>query len=227
MKRSTVWGTGCVLLAFATVFTVLFGVADRQTTAVLPAGIRTVVIDPGHGGPDGGAVAADGTLEKEINFSVAQDLRDILYLLGFEVTMTRTGDTDIDPQGSTVRQRKVSDIRNRTALCNRGDLAVSIHQNQFSQTQYSGTQVFYPPRSEESRQIAEAVQRSVVSLLQPDNRREVKAGAGVYLLEHATVPTVLVECGFLSNEAERERLKTASYQQAMAFAVAGGIAAAL
>ena len=184
----------------------------------------TVLIDPGHGGFDGGAVAQDGTTEKHLNLSIALCLRDLLYVCGVPVAMTR--DTDVGLEADTsasVREKKVSDMRNRLALYEQASLVISLHQNQFSVPKYSGTQVFYSPNHSESGVLAQAVRESVVRSIQPQNTRELKmATDGIYLLYHTQTPAILVECGFLSNPEERDKLKTPAYQQQMAFAVAGG-----
>ena len=182
------------------------------------------MIDAGHGGEDGGASAADGTLEKSINLAVALPLGDLLHVMGFDVSQTRTEDVMICSEGNTLRERKVSDIKNRLARIEQADVAVSIHQNKFPQSQYYGAQMFYAPANENSKVLAESVRSSVISLLQPSNTRELKKGEEtVYLLKHATKPWVLVECGFLSNEQECAKLKTMEYQRQLAFAVASGI----
>ena len=220
--RATVWDTAIVLVCGALLFTVLFGVADRQSS-VVPSETPCILIDPGHGGADGGATAADGTEEKELNLKIAAPLRDMLYVMGYNVTGTRTDDSMICTEGSTLRERKVSDMRNRLAMVNAADLTVSIHQNKFSQSQYWGTQVFYSGNTAESRLLAESIRTCVVEWLQPTNARELKRGTeDVYLLHRAERPIVLVECGFLSNAEELAKLKQEDYRQALAFAVAAG-----
>ena len=144
--------------------------------------------------------------------------------MGFSVVMTRETDTMLHGGEATLRERKVADMKRRLDMVQTARLTVSLHQNRFSQAKYSGTQVFYSPNTPESREIAQAIQETVVSLLQPHNTRPLKAGdSTVYLLHRATAPIVLVECGFLSNKAECEKLKTRAYQRQMAFAVAGGV----
>lgn len=213
-----------VLVSGCLVLTVLCGVLERRGVVSSNEKAVHIVIDAGHGGEDGGASAADGTLEKTINLAIALPLGDMLHILGFDVSQTRTEDVMICSEGSTLRERKVSDIKNRLTLMEQGDVAVSIHQNKFSQNQYHGAQMFYATANPNSKVLAETVRSSVVSLLQPSNTRELKKGEDtVYLLKHATVPLVLVECGFLSNENECAQLKTRDYQRQMAFAVAGGI----
>lgn len=210
------------LVCGALLLTVAGGLVMRRANTESAA--PHIVIDAGHGGEDGGAVAADGTQEKTLNLAISRSLCDMLTVMGFTTEMTRTDDTMLNAVGDTLRERKVSDTRNRLARIQQADIAVSIHQNKFPQTQYYGTQVFYSANTPESRVLAESVREQVVSLLQPNNKRECKAGdSGIYLLHHASRPMVLVECGFLSNQAELEKLKDGTYQSQLAFAVAAGV----
>lgn len=213
-----------VMVCGALLLTVGFGVVERRSASATPTDPVRILVDPGHGGDDGGAVAADGTLEKDLNLSVSLSLRDLLRVMGFSVTMTRETDTMVNASGDTMRQRKVSDMKNRLAMTQDADLVVSIHQNKFTQPQYYGTQIFYSVNHTGSLPLAEAVRGSVVSLLQPNNTRELKKGdSNVYLLDNIQIPMVLVECGFLSNEAELKKLKDETYQRQLAFAVMGGV----
>ncbi len=184
-----------------------------------------VLVDAGHGGEDGGTMGKNGTLEKDINLQIALALGDTLHLLGYDVTHTRTTDVAIyDPDATTIREKKRSDMKNRLALYEQADGVISIHENHFSGTQYHGTQVFYSPNAVGSAPLASAIRESVLTLLQPDNNRALKKGDdSIYLLHKTTVPAVLVECGFLSNETERQQLETPSYQQQMALAIAIGV----
>lgn len=185
-----------------------------------------IIIDAGHGGEDGGA-SANGILEKDINLSIALKLRDMLSAGGYKTEMTRDSDVSIyDSSSQTTRQKKVSDLKNRTAIINksRNNILVSIHQNKFEQEQYFGTQIFYSKNDPQSEKLAEEIRRSVTGLLQPDNKRELKpADDSIYILSKAEVPAVIVECGFLSNPSEAEKLSQEEYQQQMAFAVYCGI----
>lgn len=210
----------CVLGLLAAVSRV-----HRADQAMATAEPSYILIDAGHGGGDGGAVAADGTLEKDINLAISRPLADLLRVFGYTVKTTRDTDVSIHDAGVTgLKNQKISDIHNRLELVQGSLATVSIHQNQFPQTQYSGAQVFYAPGYPAGEGLAAAVRESILALLQPDNTRPLKKGSDdVYLLKHATVPTVLVECGFLSNVAEREQLKTGEYQRQMAFAIAGGV----
>lgn len=187
----------------------------------------TIVVDAGHGGEDGGAVGVNGLVEKDINLAIALALAENLKANNFQVILVRDGDYSVGDQSlSTVAERKRSDTKNRVRLVEEtGEcLLVSIHQNQFSQSQYSGAQMFYSPNNPESAQLAECIRESVVSSLQPDNTRQNKeAGEEIYLLTHCQVPAVLVECGFLSNPEEANLLSQEAYQQDMAAAIYNGI----
>lgn len=187
----------------------------------------TIVVDAGHGGEDGGAVGVNGLVEKDINLAIALALAENLKANNFQVILVRDGDYSVGDQSlSTVAERKRSDTKNRVKLVEEtGEcLLVSIHQNQFSQSQYSGAQMFYSPNNPESALLAECIRESVVSSLQPDNTRQNKeAGEEIYLLTHCQVPAVLVECGFLSNPEEADLLSQEAYQQDMAAAIYNGI----
>lgn len=222
MKRRIQW-MGTAALAVAVCLAAVLPIHTRH----LPADIQTmkyVLIDAGHGGADGGAVAHDGTLEKDINLAVALPLRDILRVLGVTVRMTRECDVSIhDPDVTSIRDQKVSDMRNRLQLYQQATIAVGIHQNHFPVEKYHGTQVFYGAKNAQSRVLAETIRQTVVSVLQPDNTRELKSGGDVFLLKNATCPAVFVECGFLSNRAETAQLNERNYQRKMALSIAIGI----
>ena len=187
----------------------------------------TVLIDAGHGGVDGGAVANDGTEEKYINLQIAQLLEQQLGAMGIRTAMTRTSDVSIhDSSAQTIREKKVSDIHNRMQLMEKTEncIFVSIHQNKYSDNALSGTQVFYSPNTTASAQLAQTIQNSVCMLLQPENTREIeKSGSSIYLLYYAQKPAVLVECGFLSNAEDLKKLKDEAYQKQLAFCIATGI----
>lgn len=187
----------------------------------------TVIVDAGHGGEDGGTCSADGVLEKDINLSVSLYLYELLKCSGYNVIMTRTDDEQIgDNTLSTIRQRKISDVRKRLEMTKTypDSLFVSIHQNYYSSSRYSGAQVFYSSKSPDSRLLADSIQNSIVGLLQNGNDRKIKEiGTNVYLLYNCENPAVMVECGFLSNSEEAKLLTTDDYQKKVAFSVACGI----
>lgn len=181
-----------------------------------------VIIDAGHGGEDGGAEAG-GVLEKDINLSVSLILSDMLRAQGFEVEEVRREDISVySDSAETLSQKKTSDLHNRSELFNRDadNVVISIHQNKFENPKYFGTQIFYSKNNEKSPMLAESIKTAVTMLLQPDNTRECKpASSDIFILDQAQVPAVIVECGFLSNEEERQKLQTEEYQKKLAFSI--------
>ena len=185
-----------------------------------------VVLDAGHGGMDGGCVSVNGVAEKGLNLDIALVERDMLEVLGFDVTMTREDDRSIYDEGiEGLSKQKQSDMKNRLEIFDKcSGVAVSIPQNQFTDSRYSGAQVFYSRRNGAGERLAGAVQRQFVSLLQPDNERETKAvDDELFLLDRTDTPAVMVECGFLSNPEEAAKLEDAAYRRQVAFAIMSGI----
>ena len=184
-----------------------------------------IIIDAGHGGFDGGAVAPDGTLEKDLNLSVALELQNVSKALGFNTVMVRTTDRSTDSDGEQSGTKKVKDLKNRLALMNKysNSVFISIHMNKYSTSQPNGTQVFYAP-FEGSKELAECIQKAVAQNVQPNNKRVIKpATKDIYLLYNATRPAVIVECGFLSNPNDLENLCSKNYRNELAFAILCGI----
>ena len=187
-----------------------------------------IIVDAGHGGFDGGALTEDGVSEKGINLNIALYLKDYLNFFGYDVVMTRESDNSTEDKGlTTIRSKKTSDLHNRMSLMENTDnsVFVSIHQNHFSSSKYSGAQVFYSTNfKDESSGLAQSIQETIVYYLQPHNTRQIKpCGTSVYLIYNAVKPAVLVECGFLSNYEESELLKSEEYQRKIAFSIALGI----
>lgn len=186
-----------------------------------------IIIDAGHGGFDGGAVATDGTVEKNINLNIALALGEMLSKNGYEVIYTRTEDVGTeDNVNDVISKRKKSDLNNRLNLMKKypDSIFVSIHLNKFTSGNAQGAQVFYSPTFEEANKIGNSIQQSIKKLMQPENDRVIKKGnKSTFLLYNAYVPTVIVECGFLSNKAELEKLKDETYQKQMAFSIFNGI----
>ena len=183
----------------------------------------TVVIDAGHGGKDVGTSGVDGTAEKGINLSIALFLYDYLRVSGMNAVLIRSGDYELYDAGEV---RDHSDLYNRLNFVNSVDnsMLISIHQNHFENESEWGCQVWYSPNDEESKIIADKVLQSVKELLQPDNKREnKKSDSSYYILYKASVPSVMIECGFMSNAKENEMLKSPEYQKNFAFAVTAGI----
>ncbi len=190
----------------------------------------TYVLDAGHGGKDGGAVGADGTTEKELNLALALRLRDYLQLCGTETLMTRMTDSLVCDESDPLLKGKLkmTDLRNRLELAERAvpSVFVSLHMNKFAVEKYSGLQVYFSKNHEDSRTIAQQIQKRVQHILQPENHREIKAaGKNIFLLDRLQVPAVLIECGFLSNLAEAERLKESPYQIQLSAVIADSLLA--
>ena len=198
-----------------------------ETGAPAPAGKTVWIIDAGHGGEDGGAVAADGSKESDINLAVARRLDALLLLLGEETRSTRASDISIhDGSASTLREKKRSDLENRVALVNgtQGALLVSIHQNSLpSSKRTHGAQVFYG-KKEGSAALANSVQTALNQTVNAGNEKTEKAiDASIFLMKNVTAPAILIECGFLSNESETALLKSGDYQQRLAVVIASGL----
>lgn len=211
----------CIIATFGYVKTEIIGANTTVDT------VPTVIIDAGHGGFDGGATAGDGTVEKDINLQIALKTAQLLRFNGINVIMTRSEDTGTeDDESEAIAKRKKSDLSNRLQIMkdNPDAIFVSIHLNKFTTSAASGAQVFYTKNYKEAFNLAQGVQQSIINLLQPDNTRVVKQGTNsTYLLKNAAVPAIIVECGFLSNKSELEKLKNEDYQSQMAFAVVCGI----
>ncbi|MBQ4119709.1 MAG: N-acetylmuramoyl-L-alanine amidase [Clostridia bacterium] len=186
----------------------------------------TIIIDAGHGGFDGGAVAEDGTVEKNINLNISLIISKLLKQSGFCVIMTRQADVSTDDnEASENAFNKRNDLKNRLQLMQDYPDAVfvSIHLNKFTTSSAFGSQVFYSD-NDKAKALGDYIQHSIVGLIQHDNMRvNKKATSSTYLLHNATIPAVLVECGFLSNREELQKLKDTKYQNQMAFSVYCGI----
>ena len=199
--------------------------SDSVTTFDENSGI-VFVLDAGHGGEDAGAVAADGTLEKDLNLEITLLLSEILELNGNKVRLTRSEDTllydhynDLDDYTG---QKKVYDLRNRLKIAQEREnsIYVGLHMNKFAQEKYRGLQVYYSPNNDLSYQIATDIKESVKTNLQPYNNREIKrADSSIYILNRAEMPSVLIECGFISNLEELSLLKSEDYQKALSISI--------
>ena len=189
-----------------------------QSNEPTPKAPYTVVIDAGHGGEDGGAIGKNGAYEKDINLMLAKKLKERLVALGIACELTRESDILLyDKNADYEGKKKKLDLQARKEFAERYENAIfiSIHQNSFSKSQYSGLQVYYSTNDPASRILASKIQADIKKGLQPNNNRAIKPSSSIYLLDELTCPAVLVECGFLSNEVECERLCDESYQNAL------------
>lgn len=218
---------GTFILFFSSVMLLYLSNSFAGAVKTSNGGMPVVIIDPGHGGEDGGTQSEDGTLEKDINLAISLKINDILLSEGFNTVLVRDGDYLIyDESSSTLREKKVSDIHNRMKIMGSYDdcIFLSVHQNYFTESKYSGAQVFYSKNNPESQKIALEIQSAIVSELQPDNTREIKESTtDIYLLYNAQAPAVMVECGFMSNKEEAANLCDENYQLKMAESIVKGL----
>ncbi len=189
---------------------------------------KVIAIDPGHGGFDGGftptwKINGKQWLEKDINLSISLRLKEKLKAAGYEVVMTRESDEDLT--GGVSNHKKQTDMKKRVALINESgaDLAISIHQNSFQEESSHGAQTFYHPSSLEGKRLAELLLEEVKAVVQDDNHRVPKENAGYYMLKNSTCPLVIVECGFLTNYEEAQKLVTEEYQEKITEGIFRGI----
>ena len=210
---------------------VLLAVCARITERALPTAAEAVerpiiVLDPGHGGLDSGAVGGNGTLEKDVNLSIVRILRDMLELSGFDVVLTRSEDISIYDAGvAGIRNQKLSDMDNRLEIVQSypDSIFLCIHQNNYTDPKYFGGQMFYNNNNPNNRTLAQIMQNKFAEL-QPGNDREIKlSGDELFLLKSNPNPSLMIECGFLSNPDEEARLSTWEYQQQVAFSIYGGL----
>lgn len=186
---------------------------------------NTIVIDAGHGKPDGGTTSCTGVTEDVINLEIALRLDDLMHLLGINTVMVRRDEQSIYTEGESIAKKKISDLKNRVNLVNNAENAilVSIHQNFFPDSKYSGAQVFY--NDKDSRELAKLLQNEFTRTLNIGSKRQVKGGKGIYLLEHINCTGVLVECGFLSNPQEEYLLRNDNYQKKICCVIASSLSA--
>ncbi len=236
MKRKTfvryfgVLSVSLVIMSVTAVFSLIeYFLTEKRIdseTAVSVNADFTVIIDPGHGGEDGGAVGNHlGTLEKDINLMIAQELHNLLLLTDIDSAMTRTEDVMLYREGQE-SNKKMHDIRNRALFVNQysNPVFVSIHQNKFPLEKYSGLQVYYSKNHGDSKTIAENIQNKTIQTIQNGNSRKTKqAGRSIYLMHNLKCPAVLVECGFLSNRNEEALLNDEEYRKKIAFVIFSSI----
>ena len=187
-----------------------------------------VVIDAGHGEPDGGAVSKDGIKESELNLQIAQKLKAKLEELNIEVIMTRENSNNIsnlEETQKTIREIKTTDLNNRVKIANESgaSMLVSIHMNKFEDSKYRGWQTFYSKSSEEGKKLAENIQESIGEVIQSDNKRKALKIEGIKIIDKSQIPAVIVECGFLSNTEECNLLQDENYQEKMVEGIKIGI----
>ena len=196
-----------------------------ETTAT-PVSGKTVILDAGHGTPDEGAQSSDGVTEAETNLKITLKVQKLLEQNGCNVILTRSDDNAIyDLDSKTLRQKKVSDIKNRVKIGNESsaDIFVSIHLNKISESQYYGWQCFYNTKNEKSIDLAKSIQESLNEAIEKENNRVAMKLNSVYIMKNVEIPISIVECGFLSNPEEEKQLLEDSYQERLAWGIYNGI----
>jgi N-acetylmuramoyl-L-alanine amidase len=186
---------------------------------------KVILIDAGHGGIDGGAVGSTGTIEKNINLSIAKKLKGYLEEQGYAVIMIRETDEGLYLPYGTIRNKKNQDLKTRKSFIDeyKVDVFLSIHLNKFAEEKYYGAQVFYLKENRESQKLANIMQKELQTILNRGNKRVEKPSNDYYLFKGNTIPSVIVECGFLSNHEEEALLNNDEYQNKLAWAIFSGL----
>lgn len=214
-------------LLFLLIFTTVFFLHKSEAISSFSVKNRfCVVLDAGHGSPDGGAVGINGTLEKDINLDVVLKLRQILENRGMKVILTREGDSGIfDSNAETIHEKKVSDMKRRLDIINNSnaDLFISVHMNSFTDTTSNGLHVFYSRNHPQAEETAIRIQKKISSLTGAKTHVVKTASESLYLMKNPVPPSVLVECGFISNPEEEKLLNDENYRAKIAFAIAEAI----
>ena len=179
----------------------------------------TIVIDPGHGGRDPGKVGVNNALEKDVNLSIALKLKNLLEQNDINVVMTREEDIGLYSEGDSNKKRVDLNARVGIIKDSGADIAISIHQNSFTEEYVKGAQVFYHSESKQGKQLAEIMQAQIIKTIADDNHRKAKSNSNYYMLKKTTCPLVIVECGYMSNIRESALLINEDYQEKMAFAI--------
>ena len=202
--------------------------ASADVMEYMPVANKIIVLDAGHGGIDPGAMNKDNTiLEKDVNLEITKKLRDLLESSGATVIMTREKDVSLyqEDGNKTIRQKYNENLKNRKKIIDESnaDIFVSIHLNAFEQSKYSGAQTFYPKGKDDGKELAQFIQDELKRVVDKENNRKIKPRDDIYLLKNTNMPSVLIECGFLSNEKESQLLADSKYQDKIAWAIYVGI----
>lgn len=221
MKQNKVLYTVLILVGIILTASYLKYATQSVQTFGLATASKIIIIDPGHGGFDPGKQGINGENEKDINLKIALKLRDYLEQSGATVVMTRTKDEDVD--GMDGVKHKSKDMLERRKKSQGCDVLVSIHQNSFSQPKVKGAQVFYHKSSDNGKLLATFVQKSIREYVDTTNRREIKSSNDYYVLRTKGLPAIIVECGFLTNPEEEQKLNSEEYQDKMAWGIYLGI----
>lgn len=196
------------------------------STVSLPVTNKVIVIDAGHGYPDEGAESANGITESQINLNITKKVQNLLEQSGCTVVLTRSDENGIyNAESKTIREMKVSDIKNRVKIGNESsaNAFISIHLNKIPQSQYYGWQTFFRANDNKSEELAKSLQEELNASIQKENKREALKIDGKYIIDHVEIPTAIIECGFLSNPEEEKLLQEDAYQNRLAWGIYNGI----
>lgn len=228
ISKKKIYFTLLIILIFSVscIFRISTQKEENVATVSLPITNKTIVLDAGHGTPDEGAESSNGISEASINLIITRKVQTLLEQSGCNVILTRSDENGIyDLDSKTLREKKVSDIKNRVKIGNESsaDAFISIHLNKIPQSQYYGWQTFFKVNSEESEILAKSLQAELNSSIQRENKREALKITGKYIIEHVEIPIAIIECGFLSNPEEEKLLQQNEYQDKIAWGIYNGI----
>jgi len=226
-KTNVIFLIALIILMLSALFSNIFktketiNVSDEEKVEKIK-----VLIDPGHGGVDQGAHGSLDIGEAPINLAISEKLMKFLEGSGFEVELTRYDENGLyTSKSDTIRAKKNEDLKNRVEAINNSnaDLVISIHLNSFPEEKYYGAHVFYQKNNETGKFAADILQDSLINILDTSNTRVPQVKNGIKILDDATIPVVLIECGFLSNNAEERKLVSDEYQEKTAWALYAGL----
>lgn len=203
-----------------------FGIKEYESCQTFGGSVFRVVLDAGHGEPDGGAVGVSGVVEKDINLAIVQKLQEVLESKGFETILTRSGDSGLqDESAETIRKMKVSDMNKRLDIMknSNADMFLSIHMNSFSDKSVKGLHIFYDKNHPEIEELAKSIQCKMGEVTGAETHTVKTADEKLFLMKNPPMPAILVECGFLSNPDEEKKLANDEYQSKLAWAIASAI----
>lgn len=219
----------CILVFIILVYIFLEYIEKKKNTLeviALPVTNKVVVLDAGHGKPDNGAESKTGVSEQAINLKITKKVQSLLEQSGCNVVLTRSDENGIySNNAQTIKEKKTSDIKNRVKIGNESsaDIFVSIHLNKIAQSKYYGWQTFFKDKNEKSQLLATSIQEGLNNSIQKENKRVSMKISGKYIIEHVEIPTCIVECGFLSNPEEEQKLQEDEYQNRLAWGIYNGI----
>ncbi len=204
----------------------VFGALNTYQSVFEETRTPVVIVDAGHGEPDGGAIGVNGTLEKDINLKIAKKVEEVLDAKGVRVIMTRTGDLSLfETRDGTLRKKKREDMNTRLSIMKKSgaDLFLSIHMNSFENKKANGLHVFYAENYNEIEPLAENIQERISKITGAKTHAVKTADKNLFLMKNPPVPAILVECGFISNPEEERKLNESDYQSRIAWAIAESV----